>query len=126
MKKIIAFILIFSCICGYALAEDPATPTDLYEIDDDDWGEITITFERQVYIVGPTGPVSIGDEITLTAILVNFKPEDILEFFWQYSTDEENWYYVEANGNEQTYTFIITLDNYQYWYRVIVRWEEGE
>ena len=126
MKKIIAFILVFMCICSYAFAEEPATQTDLYEFEDDDWGEITITFERQVYINGPLGPFTIGDEITFTAILVNFQPEDILHFFWQYAIDNNlEWQYIEGE-NQQTYTFILNEENCKYYYRVIVEWEDND
>ena len=125
MKKLIALLLALICLFGSAMSDSAATPTDLVEIDDDDWGEITITFERQVYIDGPEGPFTMGDEITFTAILVNFKPEDIVQFFWQYATDHNlDWQYVEGE-NEQTYTFILTADNSGYYYRVIVKWEDN-
>ena len=126
MKKIIVFILAFICICTCVFAENEATPTDLVEFEDDDWGEITITFERQVYIDGPEGPFTMGDELTFTAILVNFKPEDIVQFFWQYAVDHNlDWQYIEGE-NEQTYTFILTADNSGYYYRVIVKWEDND
>lgn len=121
---LLAFILCF-CIYGSAVSENAATPTDLeeeqelIEIDDDDWGDIDIEFERQVYIDGPIISANIGDTVVLTAILVNFKESDIVQFEWQYTTDLENWHIIEG-ANKQNYDFILTEENYYYWYRVRV------
>ena len=121
---LLAFILCF-CIYGSAVSENAATPTDLeeeqelIEIDDDDWGDIDIEFERQVYIDGPIISANIGDTVVLTAILVNFKESDIIRFEWQYTTDLENWRIIEG-ANKQNYDFILTEENYYYWYRVRV------
>ena len=124
MALLLAFILCF-CIYGSAVSENAATPTDLeeeqelIEIDDDDWGDIDIEFERQVYIDGPIISANIGDTVVLTAILVNFKESDIVQFEWQYTTDLENWRIIEG-ANKQNYDFILTEENYYYWYRVRV------
>ena len=124
MALLLAFILCF-CIYGSAVSENAATPTDLeekqelIEIDDDDWGDIDIEFERQVYIDGPIISANIGDTVVLTAILVNFKESDIIQFEWQYTTDLENWRIIEG-ANKQNYDFILTEENYYYWYRVRV------
>ena len=124
MALLLAFILCF-CIYGSAVSENAATPTDLeekqelIEIDDDDWGDIDIEFERQVYIDGPIISANIGDTVVLTAILINFKESDIIQFEWQYTTDLENWRIIEG-ANKQNYDFILTEENYYYWYRVRV------
>ena len=126
MKKVIAFILVLLCLCCYARAEEwPATPTDLVEFDDDDWGEVTITFQREVYIDEPLNPVYIGDTVTLTAILVNFKDDDVIRFYWQYAMNLPDWLFIDGE-NEQTYTFTLTEENYNYWYRVLVGLEVEE
>ena len=126
MKKVIAFILVLLCLCCYARAEEwPATPTDLTEFDDDDWGEVTITFQREVYINEPLNPVYIGDTVTLTAILVNFKDDDVIRFYWQYAMNLPDWLFIDGE-NEQTYTFTLTEENYNYWYRVLVGLEVEE
>ena len=126
MKKVIAFILVLLCLCCYARAEEwPATPTDLVEFDDDDQGEVTITFQREVYIDEPLNPVYIGDTVTLTAILVNFKDDDVIRFYWQYAMNLPDWLFIDGE-NEQTYTFILTEENYNYWYRVLVGLEVEE
>ena len=128
MKKLIALLLAFICLFGIAIGESPATPTDLdeslIEIDDDDWGEIEIEFERQVYIDIGYHILTIGDEITLTAILVNFKPNDIMTFQWEYSIEQNADWVLIDDETKQTYTFILDETNRNYWYRVIVEWEE--
>lgn len=131
LKRIAAFLLalllIFSPMCmrtAYA-ADNPATPTDLYEeiveFEDDDFGYIDpALIERKVYIDFLQKPLYYGDEVILIAILVDFKPEDNPTFEWQYSIDCEEWNIIE-NENKQTYAFIITHDNENLYYRVVVR-----
>ena len=126
MKKLMALLLALLCLFGSAMSESLATPTDieeLVEIEDDDWGNIDIEFKRQVYIDVPLSPVSIGETVVFTAILVNFKENDIIKFEWQYTTDLESWSVIEG-ANKQTYDFILTEENYNYWYRVLVKVEE--
>lgn len=126
MKRILLILLCFLLVVGTAFSESPATPTDLIEeedyveIDDDDWGEVTIKFERQVYIdVDPKDNVTAGDTVTFTAVLVNFKSSDVFTFQWQYTSDTTNW--ISINGaTEQTYSFIVDKENYMYWWRVMV------
>lgn len=123
MKRLLAFILCLLCILNVAYSESPATQTDLYEIiDDDDWGQIDIEFERRVYIDIDKDPVHIGDTITLTAILVDFHPEDIVTFQWEYTIDESDWIFID-DATEQTYTFTLDDININYLYHVIVTLE---
>ena len=124
MKKLIALLIALVCLFGSAMGS-PATPTDLYEeFDDDDWGSIDIEFERQVYIVTDRETHYFGDVLTLTAVLVNFHPDDIVTFSWQYAEDdtELDWIFIE-DAHEQTYTTILDEINCSYWYRVIVELE---
>ena len=77
MKRFIAFLITLLMICGSAICEDVATPTDLIEedlveIEDDDWGKIEITFERRVYISMDKEPEYLGDTMILVATLVDF------------------------------------------------------
>ena len=81
MKKFIALVLAFVMLLGGCVISEEATPTDLMpieeeelvEIDDDDWGEITVAmFERRVYIVIEKEPKYFDDTMTLTAVLVDF------------------------------------------------------
>lgn len=128
MKKLIALLIALICLFGSAVSESPATPTDLIEeelveIDDDDWGEIDIEFERQVFLTIGKDPQYLGDEMILIATLVNFKPEDNYEIFWQYSTDENLWIPIDGE-HEKTLTVIIDKNNYDYWWRVSVKMEE--
>lgn len=126
MKKLIVFLLAFICVCGYAIGDSPATPTDLYEsyteIEEDDWGELEIEFERKVYITMDKEPEHLNDEMILVATLVDFQPEDRYRIFWQYSVDGEEWYDVE-NEHKQTFSIIINETNCHYWWRVMVRME---
>ena len=124
---LLALLLIFSPMCmrtAYA-AENPATPTDIYEelveFDDDDWGSISpAMFERKVYIEMAQNSVCYGDEITLIAILVDFQPEDNPVFEWQHSIDCKKWETI-ADEYHQTYTFTITHENADWYYRVVVK-----
>ena len=109
------------------MSENAATPTDLIEeelveIDDDDWGKIDIEFERQVFLTIGKDPQYLGDEMILIATLINFKPEDNYEIFWQYSTDENLWIPIEGE-HEQTLTVTIDKNNYDYWWRVSIKME---
>lgn len=130
MKRIIAFFLALFLIfgnVGVAFAtsyNDVATPTDIeyVEIADDDFGYIEPELiHRQVYIDVLQEAVYYGDELILIAILVDFKPEDNPRFQWQYTDDEtfEIWHNID-DATEQTYKFIVTKENADYWYRVVV------
>ena len=123
MKKLVALLLALICLFGSAISESAATPTDLEEIDDDDWGYIDIKFERKVY-VSISGLPQYGDTVILTAVLVDFLPDDIVTFQWQYALDKDStdWILIE-DATEQVYTFILDDINIHYWYRVIVKLE---
>lgn len=125
MKKLIAFLLCFTFIFGYACGESPATPTDLYEeFNDNDFGYIDENLlQRQVFLQWLKEPTYYGEEVTVIAILVNFKPTDIYTFQWEYSLDAEEWNVIE-NEHEQTYTFILDHKNSVYWLRVLVILED--
>ena len=93
------------------------------EFEEDDWGEITIEFKREVYISFLREPKHIGDTVTLVATLVNFKPDDQYTISWQYSIDGEEWISIEGE-DERTYTFVLDEVNCQYSYRALVEVEE--
>ena len=130
LKRIAAFLLalllIFNPMCmrpAYA-ADNPATPTDLYEeiveFEDDDFGYIDPQLiERKVYIDFLHQPEFYGDEVILIAILVDFHEDDEPTFEWQYSSDCAEWETIQ-NENNQTYSFILDHDNVNYYYRVVV------
>ena len=122
MKKLMALLLALVCLFGSAVSESPATPTDLIEIEDDDWGYIDIPLERKVYIIIDKEPAYLGDTITLYAILVDFLPEDEVSFNWQYALEKDNteWTLIE-DAYEQSYTFVLDETNMDYWYRVVVK-----
>lgn len=124
MKRLIAFLLaLFIVITPIGIfAQDPATPTDLIneieytEIADDDFGYIE-NLEPQVFLRMEPNQVAMYDEITLIAVLINFPENYFIE--WQYSIDQEEWLIIE-DEHELTYTFIVTPENYNLWYRVCV------
>ena len=127
MKRFIAFLITLLMICGSAICEDVATPTDLIEedlieIEDDDWGKIEITFERKVYISMDKEPEYLGDTMTLVATLVDFQPEDCYTIYWQYSPDQNQWHNIDGE-HQQTVTITIDKTNYKNWWRVLVELE---
>ena len=94
---------------------------DLIEIEDDNWGYSDIEHERKIYIdMANMDTLHYGDEIVLTAILVDFDPEDKLIFIWQYSDDEGDTWYTMIDQADQIYKFILTKDNVDRLYRVQV------
>lgn len=116
-------LLALTCLFGSAMSESLASPTELEEFNDDDWGYIGFEFARKVFIsLKEERLYSLGEDVTLIAVLMDFKPTDIIEFSWQYSTDSSNWIPIEG-ANEQTYSFILDENNCMYQYRVIVTWE---
>ena len=133
MKKLIALLLTFMCLFGIAVGESLATPTDLedeyeefYTFEDDDYGSIEVELlERKVFLQFLKEPTYYGDEVTLVAILVDFRKNDIYRFEWEESEDGETWWGI-VGENEQTYTFTIDHSNIDHYWRVKVIVEEGD
>lgn len=128
MKRIVAFLLAILLIfgtCGLAFMEQPATPTDLYDVEyieiaDDDFGYVPQP-EPHVYIEMSPDMVYMYDTVTLTAILVDV-PEDH-QFEWQYSPDDcQTWITIEG-ACEQTYSYTISPENLGFYWRVCVHYE---
>ena len=101
----------------------PEVTSDAVEFEENDWGEITIEFKREVYVSFLREPKHFGDTVTLVATLVNFKPDDQYTIAWQYSIDGKEWISIEGE-DERTYTFILDEINYQYSYRALVEVKE--
>ena len=127
LPGIIAFILALIMACcniGIGFAQE-ATPTDLnssieiIEIEDDDYGYVSV--DPRIFIQMDPEYVSMYDELTLIAILMDFPPEHTI--YWEYSIDKQNWIIIE-NEHENTYTFIVTPENVDYWWRVCVKVED--
>lgn len=133
MKKLVAFILCLLCILSVACSDSPATPTDLeeeyeeyYTFEDDDYGYISLELiERKVFLEFLKEPTYYGDEVTLVAVLVDFRENDIYHFEWEESEDGEEWQVI-VGANEQTYTFIIDRENVTHYWRVTVILEVEE
>lgn len=132
MKKFIAFLLTFMLLFGVAYSDSPATPTDLeeyeeyYTFEDDDYGSIEVELlERKVFLQFLKEPTYYGDEVTLIAILVDFREDDIYRFEWEESEDGETWWLI-VGATEQTYSFIIDHSNVDHYWRVKVIVEEGD
>ena len=58
-------------------------------------------------------------------VINNFKDDDVIRFYWQYAMNLPDWLFIDGE-NEQTYTFTLTEENYNYWYRVLVGLEVEE
>jgi len=76
---------------------------------------VEITYEDRVY--------HYGEEVTLIAVLFNYHPTDICTYYWEYSLDCMTWNTV-AVTEEPYYTFLLDYETCNYWWHVIVHWEE--
>ena len=130
MKRILSILLCFILVSGVAFCDSPATPTDLeeyeeyYTFEDDDYGYISLELiERKVFLEFLKEPTYYGDEVTLVAILVDFRENDIYSFEWEESEDGEEWWVI-VGADEQTYTFVIDYENVTHYWRVKVTLEE--
>lgn len=126
MKRLLVLLFCFISLINVAYGNAPATPTDLedyIQIEDDDFGCIEFPLERKVFLQFLKEPSYLGEEVTLVAILMDFRPMDIYTFIWEYSEDGETWYLI-PNENEQTYTFTLDETNVHYSWRVQVILEE--
>lgn len=109
-------------------SEEVIVPEEIVEIAEGDWGYVDPEIiPREVHITFLTEPKYFGDEATIVATLVNFRPEDNYTIYWQYCTDatldEPDWITIEGE-NSRLYSFIVDRDNYQYGYRVLVQMED--
>ena len=90
-----------------------------YEIiEDDDYGQIDL--EPQIVIYADKDCYHIGETVTLRANLINFFLVPIYTIYWQYSLDEQEWTNIEG-AHDTMYQYVITKDNYQYYWRVLVK-----
>lgn len=123
MKRLLALLvaLVF-VVTPIGFAGGVATPTDLpiedeiIEIADDDFGYIEGIEPRLFLRITPES-VAMYDEVTFIAILMDF-PENYT-IYWEYSKDQIEWTRVDGE-HEITYTFVVTPDNYDLWWRVCV------
>ena len=126
MKNFFLLLMCFICLMSCAFGESSATPTDLtenelVEIEDNDYGQIEpILIERKVYI----SPSYENDKVVFTAVLVDFQPNDVVTFTWQYTEDKQSDWITINNETQQVYSFIPDAVNSTYFYRVVVEWEE--
>ena len=68
--------------------------------------------------------IAFGTEITLEAELENFTDADIFTVQWQYSKDGVE--YLDAqNADTLSYTYVYSLENYNYLWRIAVTIEES-
>lgn len=124
MKRLLTLILIFICLIDCAYSDSLATPTDLCEFDDNDWGNIDFELERKVFLELLNNQIFYGQNVTLVAILVDFKDTDIYYFQWEESENGEEWWIIQ-DENQNTYTFILDQSNITHYWRVKVILEEG-
>lgn len=124
MKRLLTLILVFICLVGCAYSDSLTTPTDLCEFDDNDWGNIDFELERKVYLELLNNQIFYGQNVTLVAILIDFKDTDIYYFQWEESENGEEWWTIQ-DENQNTYTFILDQSNITHYWRVKVILEEG-
>lgn len=124
MKRLLTLILVFICLVGCAYSDSLTTPTDLCEFDDNDWGNIDFELERKVYLELLNNQIFYGQNVTLVAILIDFKDTDIYYFQWEESENGEEWWIIQ-DENQNTYTFILDQSNITHYWRVKVILEEG-
>ena len=128
MKRFMALLIVIFILFSSSAITEYATPTDineeLYTFEDDDYGYIEVELlERQVFLEFLKEPKYFGEEVTLIAILINFRDNDIYRFEWEESEDGNEWHVI-IGANEQTYTFIINHENVTHYWRVKVYLEE--
>ena len=72
-------------------------------------------------------PVMIlGEEVELSAELINFETDDQYTIAWQYTPDHGETYGVVEGANETTYRYILGYDNLGYGYRIVVTLQPKE
>lgn len=121
MKRLIAILMVlitcFSCGCAFAEDIESGVHTENVEVvtptPKPEWA-VTIKSSLE----GLT-QVLEGTEVTLTAVLHNFRDEDIYTITWQEQRDGQ-WYDV---GSGLTYKFNINTTNVHYAWRVKIHIE---
>lgn len=114
MKRIfIILLIVMISISSFTYCEDAATPTDI-KIDID---ELYPNHHIEIKIIQHAH--YLGDEVIFGFDLIDYPPGEITYIEWQYSSDNIEWFPIEGE-NQETLRFIVTEDNYQLWYRVMV------
>ena len=134
MKKILFYLICIALLFSISFAEC-ATPTDLLSTIEDISNEIVEEIEPEQEIIEisidelyPNHHIEIkiiqhahvlGDEVIFGFDLIDYPPGEITYIEWQYSEDNIEWFPIE-NDNSEFLKFIVTKENYKYWYRVMV------
>lgn len=134
MKKILFYLICIALLFSISFAEC-ATPTDLLSTIEDISNEIVEEIEPEQEIIEisidelyPNHHIEIkiiqhahvlGDEVIFGFDLIDYPPGEITYIEWQYSEDNIEWFPIE-NENSEILKFIVTKENYKYWYRVMV------
>ena len=69
--------------------------------------------------------VGFGELVTVSAELVNFKPDDIYSCQWQYSDDGINFYDLK-DATDLTYTYKYSRENFRYVWRIVITIDDPE
>ena len=101
------------------------------------WNEVVIVLKKEEEELEPRSLVlkssmdsstyfELGDTITMTAELSNFKKDDNYECTWYYSEDGGANYILIDGATELTYQYTLNADNCFYRWRVIITLIEPE
>lgn len=116
MKKIISILLVCLMLCA-AQAEE-VLPQETLSLEEETSIEIVLP-ERSVSVCAIyEEPLHFGDTIILHAVLEGYE-NTVYTIQWQVSKDNANWQNIEGAAS-LSYSFIITENNYQNYYRIAV------
>ena len=73
-------------------------------------------------------PEFFGDYAIFKLTLIDYPPGEIIKVEWEYSVDNIEWFPVlepdiDDDNDETTYKFIVTKDNYMFWFRAKLHYQ---
>ena len=104
---------------------DPNTDTDPDNNDNNETTE-TPTEPTVLLVLENTGDIYFGDTVTLQLIVKDLNQEFTIRWqVWKHETDEEIWYDIDGVTGV-TYSFVVTEENVNYEYRVVLTVQDDE
>lgn len=114
MNKLLAVIT--ALFLGIASAENYVAGSDVFG---PIAAEQNIEPKIEISIASPYGKIHFGDEVTLMCSVEGMDGVDYT-IDWQYCTCSERSDFINLNCHELLYTFVITRENVDYCYRVVI------